>query len=306
MTDSLNWTEEQWESVRRTVHDQALRARVAASFLPLFGPLPTDTQMVPANVLEYMPDPNGTHDRMAVLDNVSIRLLSLSVNVYLKNAQVADPELTSAMIMFRRAANVIARVEDAIIFNGQGPGDEGPMGGNGLTQTQPIWRVSGGQESSGLLAAGLGNQPKNPNPAPGYDLGQRVFLSVVKAIENIEGAGYHGPFACVMGDGLFTAITAPMPNSMVLPRDSLLPFLDAPLLRSSAIPRNQAVIVSLHGAPVEIVVPNDITVRHLQTTPDALHVFRVQQRFVLRIKDQAAVATVTFDGDEELAGLSAA
>ena len=29
----------QWDGIRRVVHDEAMRARVAASFLPLYGPL---------------------------------------------------------------------------------------------------------------------------------------------------------------------------------------------------------------------------------------------------------------------------
>ena len=133
MTDSLNWTEEQWETVRRTVHDQALRARVAASFLPLFGPLPTDAQVVPLNRLEYVEPEPGSQMRMGVLDNQTMRLTNLSVNVFLKNAQVADPELASALIMFRRAADIIARVEDSIIFNGQGL-DGAPKGGDKSTE----------------------------------------------------------------------------------------------------------------------------------------------------------------------------
>ena len=76
----------------------------------------------------------------------------------------------------------------------------------------------------------------------------------------------------------------PLPNSMVLPRDSILPFLDGPLLRSSTLPANKAVLVSLLGAPVEIVVPSDIAVKYLQTSAEGEHVFRVQQKLHLRIK----------------------
>ncbi len=36
----------QWNAIRRVVHDEAMRARVAASFLPLYGPLGDDVQTV--------------------------------------------------------------------------------------------------------------------------------------------------------------------------------------------------------------------------------------------------------------------
>ena len=96
-----------------------------------------------------------------------------------------------------------------------------------------------------------------------------------------------------MGDKLFTAVTRPVPQSMVLPRDSIIPFLDGPLLRSSTVAEGSAVVVSLQGAPVEIVVPSDISVRYLQTTAESEYVFQVKQKFVLRVKEPSAVATIS-------------
>ena len=38
----LPWTDEQWARVNQVVHEEASRARVAATFLPLVGPLPRE------------------------------------------------------------------------------------------------------------------------------------------------------------------------------------------------------------------------------------------------------------------------
>ena len=73
---------------------------------------------------------------------------------------------------------------------------------------------------------------------------------------------------------------------MVLPRDSIPPVLDGARLASVASPKNTGLLISLLGDPVEIVVPNEISVRYLQTTDDGGHVFRVSQRFRLRVKDR--------------------
>lgn len=293
MTDKdsdFAWSEEQWNTVRKTVHDEALRSRVAASFLPLFGPLDGDVQTVPRNELQFSGGPSG--DGLSVIDYENMRLATLSVNVYLKNAQMADPEMTSALIMFRRAAEIVARFEDAIIFNGQAGVNEGPNSGIGTSPSMKVCRVSGGAGSGGLLDVGNVNEIEIKKADKDQALGPQVFNAVVRAIQAIESKGYLGPFACVMGDDLFTAINTPIPNSMVLPRDGILPFLDAPLLRSSTLPAKSAVLVSLRGAPVEIVVPSDISVRYLTTTVDAQHAFRVQQKFVLRVKEPDAVATL--------------
>ena len=40
------WTEEQWARVNQAIQEEAQRARVAAKFLPLYGPLSPDTDFV--------------------------------------------------------------------------------------------------------------------------------------------------------------------------------------------------------------------------------------------------------------------
>ena len=47
----LVWGEAEWSRIRQIVHDEALRTRVAASFLPLYGPLPGASESVPVNEL---------------------------------------------------------------------------------------------------------------------------------------------------------------------------------------------------------------------------------------------------------------
>lgn len=280
-------TEAQWDSIRSVVHDEALRARVAASFLPLYGPLGDDVQVVAKNRLDFDDTPDlGVV--MSVNDHDVLRLCTVAVTVALKSAQLADPELASAMIMFRRAADVIARVEDALIFNGQ-PGTAEPPAA-GLEGVRPVFRVSGGGSIDGLLDL---ERTVNVKPeGPDLSAGQAILNAVVAAVGVLEGSGHLGPFACVLGEDLFLASARPMPGSMVLPRDSILPFLNGPLLRSSAMPKGCGIVVSLLGDPVEIVVPKDISVRFMQTTTDNLHLFRVSQRFVLRIKEPDAVISL--------------
>lgn len=292
MTEALEWSQEQWSTVNQVVHDEALRSRVAASFLPLYGPLPADTQSVPLNTLEVDSTGGGAVDRLVVNDYDTSRLTTVSVNVFLKGAQIADPELAAAQLMFRRAATVVARVEDLIVFKGQPAANQAPPS-TGTGKLPNIFTVSGGGAYDGLLQAGA-NNPTKGTKAGTNATGTEVFQAVVKGINKLETEGHLGPFACVMGNDLFEAVTTPLANSMVLPRDSILPFLDGPLLRSGAIPAKEAVLVSLQGAPIEIVVPSDIAVKYLQTSSEGEHVFRVQQKFRLRIKEEKAVTKIHF------------
>ena len=173
MTDALDWNEDQWSAVNKAVHDEALRARVAASFLPLYGPLPADTQSVPLNKLSLVDNSSGaSKERLDVNDYDTLRLTTVSVNVYLKGAQVADPELAAAQIMFRRAAAVVARVEDDIIFNGQPVPDKPP---NTLAARAPHCRRSIRSAAVANIRDCLKRAKAKPIPRPKRAIPEPMF-----------------------------------------------------------------------------------------------------------------------------------
>ena len=241
-------SDDQWNKIRQIVHDEALRARVAASFLPLYGPLPGDATTVPKDLLYQPVRCQGT---LGVDDFETIRLSTVAVNVSVRNHMLADPELAAASIMFKRAANIIARVEDAIIFNGRDDGALPPI--PGADKLPQVFSVSGSDTYDGLIKLA-----SNTVPLPTAPAGSDVFTAVVKAVNLIEGSAYYKPFACVLSDDLFTAIYTPIAGSMVLPADSIPPILNGPLLRSSTLAAGTGLVVSLQGNPVEIVVASDI------------------------------------------------
>ena len=273
-------TDDQWNRIRQIVHDEALRARVAASFLPLYGPLAGDATTVPADSLTYTGA--APNQRIDVDDSTAIRLATVSINVSVRNHMLADPELGAATIMFKRAANIVARVEDAIIFRGRNVANNPPIP---RTNTLPqVFAVAGANSYQGLIDLAPGN-----SPLPAGAVGPAVFAAVVRAINLLEAAAYYKPFACVLADDLFAEIYTPIANSMVLPADSIPPILNGPLLRSSTLEPGTGLVVSLQGNPVEIVVADEIHVRYLQGMLNGEHAFRVSQRFVLRVKDATAI-----------------
>jgi uncharacterized linocin/CFP29 family protein len=278
-------TDDQWNRIRQIVHDEALRARVAASFLPLYGPLPGDATTVPKDSLSAEANPNPPPaQRLKVDDDGTIRLASVAVNVTVKNHMLADPELAAASILFRRAANIVARVEDAIIFRGRPAGDNPAIPGAG---NLPQVFATSGSDYQGLV-------DRNPDQIdlPRGSDGPAIFRAVVLAINALENAAYYKPFACVLSDNLFEQIYTPIADSMVLPADSIPPMLNGPLLRSSTLENGTGLVVSLQGNPAEIVVGQDIHVRYLQGTPEGDNLFRVSQRFVLRVKEPTAVKRI--------------
>lgn len=287
--DQLPWGEVQWSRIRQIVHDEALRTRVAASFLPLYGPLPDGAETAPVNRLGARPSETGPARFVLEIDDYTTqRFASVSVNVAVKNHMLADPQLEAASVLFRRAATIVARVEDHILFNGK---DGEVTAVNGLTE--PVWTTGGDPSYLGLVQAAASDVrvTRFDDPAAA---GPEVYARIIEAVLRIEDQGYARPFAVVLGQNLFHALHMPMPGSMVLPRDSVLPVTEGPLLRASSLDPDQGLVISLLGDPVEIVVPKDISVRYLQAGLDGGHVFRVSQRFLLRVKDGRAVARLGY------------
>ena len=311
----IGWTEEHWNRITTAVTEEAQKARVAAQMLPAVGPEDPTTVAVPEYLLGRQPSrrpspPATAIDRLTVDSDPTLFLTTIAVNVSVRMREAADSDLNAALVMFRRAANYIARIEDALIFNGRpGPSLPPPFGSTGIP---PVFDIDGNGAPSGLLGPMPSRVPISilpPGPPPGaavgaptLALGDQVVTSIIQAINLLDSDGQLGPYACALSSPLFEAICTPNP-SLVLPRDRILPFLQGPLLRSSAIlgvgtPANVTgltawgVVVALSGNPVEIVVASDINVRFLQTTEEPRLVFRVSERIALRLKEPRAVQTL--------------
>lgn len=307
MTDNnqqVPWTDEQWARVRKVIQEEAARARVGASFLPLVGPLPPSTDYVSIDTIDYG---KKGHPRLSIDDKSTVQLATLQVRVYLRGAQVADPDMASALQLFRRAANVLARLEDHVVFNGlKGPNQPPPP-------ELAVGKIMGGQRSSGLVSgkihpidvppqAPVPNPPKNQkDQAPSPLLGGLLVSAVSDCIGELERVGHFGPFAVVFDHDFFTAVQTPNGGSLVLPQDRIIPFLGGgPLLRSSTLPKRAGIVVALGAEPVELVVATDVSLSFLQVTPEPEFVFRVYEKIVLRIKEKGAIRVIRIRGEESI------
>jgi uncharacterized linocin/CFP29 family protein len=336
------WTDEQWARVNQVIQEEGKRARLAATFLPLYGPLEADADFVRRQEIQYpasaaerrvadtefnaairrydavLNQRGGQPDHAAVLaaqeriaraeairesqrlgidDRDTIRLATLQVIVPVRNAQMADPELTSALALFRRAANVLARLEDAVVFRGLTPrpsylgGLAPPAGLGGLP---PIWQITGAVEERGIWTR---FPPPGPwiiipgTPVPGR--GQRLVGAISDAIGRLERTGQFGPFAVVLGQQLFLVAQTPDSQSLVLPQDRIIPFLGGgPLLRSSTLDDLNGftgLVIALGGSPLELVVAADMNLQFLQVSADPVFLFRVCEKITLRIKEPDAI-----------------
>ena len=324
------WTEDQWNRICTTVTEEAQKARVAAQILPIVGTDDPSAVSVPRFAVERRQDAAG-NDRLSINSDPDLYLTRISVNVELRSQEFADPSLNAGLQKFRRAASIIARVEDALIFYGRrdanppvvaAPQGENPPFSqprsvlNAPSTSLPVFgslvQITSDRHNVGGIFTRDPLDPRFPPDRQWYrpgrvwldplfravlrkgargGLGEGVANTIVSAIDAIESRGYFGPFACALGHTLFEAICSPSP-SLVLPRDRILPFLQGPLLRASSIEHNFGIVIALGASPVEIVVASPIHVKFLQTDQHSNRVFRVTERIALRIRDQGAIQQI--------------
>jgi uncharacterized linocin/CFP29 family protein len=296
------WTDEQWARVNQVIQEEAKRARVAATFLPLHGPLSADSDYVRRQDIHYpFIAGNDGPQNLEINDRDTMRLATLQVIVPVRNAQMADPEMSSVLALFRRAANVVARLEDAVVFRGlvEDPPDSGvfvPLGG--LVRLPEIWQITGALAARGIWWPGPGIPIAEMEDE---ESGQRLVAVVSDAIGQLEQNGHFGPFAAVLGQRLFLVAQTPDENSLVLPQDRIIPFLGGgPLLRSSTLDDfdgNSGVVIALGGSPVELVVATDMCLQFLQVTNQPAFLFRVSEKIALRIREPDAIVKLQPGGD---------
>ena len=101
--------------------------------------------------------------------------------------------------------------------------------------------------------------------------------------------GHFGPFAVALGPRflLWPAQHPTARRTQSSPQDQIIPFLGGgSLLRCSAIPPRQGIVVALGGEPVQLVVATDMSLQFLQVTTTPNYVFRVYEKLALRIKEE--------------------
>jgi hypothetical protein len=301
----LNWTDEQWARVVKSVKQEAERTRVAAKALPIYGPVSEDTLSVPnlsidppaAAPLIPPAAPGLVTTRIEVNSATGTVLATISMLVYVRTHEAADPELGAVLTMFRRAGNYIARIEDALMFNGQSAaGALPPLVGPAI----PFAQVTNGRSQWGLIGgpAPLVLAPPHPaaavvrGPIAAAAPGVSVVTAVVNSITALENNGYGPPYACIFGNNLYRDVHTPTVN-YTLPREPIMALLaGGPLLRSSVIAPDYGAVISYESGQIEQVLASDVCVKFLYVSEEPRYVLRVSERVALRVRDWGAVVNI--------------
>ena len=272
---ALDWPQEQWDRLDRAVHDEATRSGVAASLIPLVGPLP-GLLTVPADVI--------SPDSLAIDEGQTTPLVELDADFALTQQQAdADPASLTAITLAVRATSLIVLAEDLLIFRGDAAADALP-------------RFVGlrGSIGEGLVESAPDEVTVAPVEPGTTRFGENTFEGVVEAIARLAARGHAGPYAAALRSEIYADSFAPLRGTLIAPADRIRPLAAQGFAGSGALPARTGLVFSVGGNVIDLVIGVDPLISFTQVDADGLLRLRVFERFALRIKDPTALVRMRF------------
>lgn len=274
--ESVAWSTDLWARLDQAVHDEVQRSAVATSFLPIKKGAPI-ASTVPADVIDLATmtvDPSGL-----------VPIMELSLGFGLTQQQVDDEaELNTAVTLSTRAANLLAQVEDLLVFQGAQAVRQGA-----LAHVQVR-----GNAGPGLLRQAPEQIPVVPVGGGASVYGEHTFEAVVRAISLLEAQGEAGPYALAVAPNVYADSFVPTAGTLIMAADQIRPLVTKGFVTSGAIPPGIGLLLSLGGNTVDLVVTVEPTTEFVQMDVNDLWQFRVFERLALRVKDPIALIRLVF------------
>jgi uncharacterized linocin/CFP29 family protein len=322
--DKLPWNNDIWNRIDNAVKAESKRTKVAAKFLPPFGPV-GNVANVPADRID---------GQALTVNDDTVRILELWVPFRLTKEQVDEEEhLATAVTLATRATNMLAQGEDLIIFQGQQviapaprplfdpargdnrvfyrerPADNGLLSLNpdranptmAIQVPAPPAVVPDPAPAVAAAPAPARARAVVPAPAPAARYGENTFEAVVRGISLLQDRGHYGEYALVLPTAIYADTYAPLAGTLIMPADRIQPLVTAGFYGTGTLPTNPpapattGILMSLGGNAMDLVCSIPPTAAYFQEDPlDGRHVFRIFERFVLRLKSFTAVVQLNF------------
>jgi uncharacterized linocin/CFP29 family protein len=292
--DKLTWNQDIWNRIDKAVHDEAMRTRVAAKFIPL-SIATSDALTVPSDTID-----TSVPQTLTVDEGKTTSIFEISVGFSLTQQQVENEGgLMTAVTLATRATNILSQAEDILIFRGN----------EGITNTDLFKsnrvRRQNNSFGDGLMKAAEDQRwstpshvikvPKNSKAPTPNGYGENTFAKVAEAYSRLQGLGHYGPYALVLHTDIYADTYAPLPTTLIMPADRIRPLVTAGFYGTGTLPVFIGLLMSLGGNSMDLAVGIDATTAFLQEDTNRLDQFNVFERFTLRLKDKTAVIMLEFE-----------
>ena len=278
--EELDWTDNIWGVIKDAVKDESQRVKISQKVIPVIPMegavnVPTDNIVVINNVLTV---PQGTSD-------------TFIETIYPFNLDF-PPQVSTLMTAARWAANSLAIAQDQIVFRGLGAFQAGEVRINLRNQWNGLLNVDpdAGQPVVVAPIPAIAGQQQGP-----ARYGRNTLIGVVHAIADLQQRGHFGPYALILPSVVYADTFVPEDNTSILYADRIKPLVEKGFFGTGALQPAEGILISLGGDTMDLPVSVDTSLEVLPKNADGQNVFRVVNKFTVRIKDERAVRRLQFD-----------
>jgi hypothetical protein len=281
--DKIDWGPEVWKRIDAAVKEEITRSRVAAKFLPTVH-VPAKATTVPADVVSpTLIEGQQATGALSVDETATTRVNEYWVEFALTPAQVEEEahaaqadhhradgahahhgqhehgshhpthngHASTGVSLATRAANVLAQVEDFIIFNGQNALQSMLLGG---TNSAVNFRLTPGTLDLGLLNLLLPNgsvplligglppdqivqvPQSSSTTAPPGSYQENTVAAVARAFAILQSKGQYGPYALVLQTFPFADTFSPLATTLITPAEPIRHLMNAGFFGTGTLP----------------------------------------------------------------------
>jgi uncharacterized linocin/CFP29 family protein len=281
-----------WDGIDKAVDDEN-QTKVAARFLPPY-PLPGETT-AQRSATKFI-NVNGSQI-LTIPQSDPLSMIEISVQFALTVPQVSDEAQSQlGVTLAHQAGSLLALAEDLVIFQGNtGLGD-------------PVFQIvqtDGSDAGTGLVFVVPQNQaiPVFPvevvNPADPTQnrYGENTFAAIAEAFALLQRRHY-GRCAVVLHTNVYADTYAALPDTLAYPAERIRGLVSEQYYVSSALPAFRGIVVAIDGDTMDLVIGQDPYTEFTQVS-GSQWIFRLYERFALRVKDPTAVVRLEFQLDKQ-------
>jgi uncharacterized linocin/CFP29 family protein len=248
----LNWTEDQQHKIKQAIDDEIENSRLAHRVIPEHSLSPAD-RTVARDTYIY----GGGLARDAI-DEAHDDLDEVSMLFSITKLQAEDADLANASTRVRRAAQQLALSHDEAVF-----------------RTTIRNRIDANQGKDGI-------QDIVNIPAP---ISDGIVAASADAVARLDAQGYRSGYVLIAGQEIYTQLHTRSPGQADLPVKAVTGILEGgPVHRSSVLPANEAILLSISGAEIDRAVAIRPALEFQRIGDNTDRELRLYERFLTRFK----------------------
>ena len=285
-----NWNPETWNRINQAIQNEMMRTCIARKFLPLHEAASEGLTNIPSGTI------TEKDNTLVVNEGDTTNIIEIQVDFRLTSTQVEnEAKLMTATTLATRAANLLAQAEDLLIFQGsEAVNNHALFSGGKVEISNAVDPGIGLLNAEGVTVI----EVKSLNGTSSLKYGEKHFAAVSEAYSKLQsGIGlsqaHYGPFAGIWHAFLYADTCAPLENTLIMPKDRIEPLLAEGFYGTGTLPEDRGLVLSLGGNTMDLVIAKDASVE-FQKKETGMYIFRIWERFALRLKDTSAVVRIDF------------